>query len=125
MNTRRNLAVKTLALSALLTLSATPFATQAADADRAVNACVKAFVDRYLPDRTVTVRKQLPAAGPLDVLVREPQYTVAIEARGKQSGELLAQASCVASRRGDVVVLENPASAEFAAKADFTATLLR
>jgi hypothetical protein len=117
--------VKTLALSAFLSLTATPFATQAAGADRAVDACVSAFVDRYLPDRKVTVRKLLPAPGPLDVLAREDQYTIAIDARSKRSGELLAQASCVASRRGDVIVLESPVTPEFAVKADFRATLLR
>jgi hypothetical protein len=125
MNARRNLAVKTLALSAFLSLTATPFAAQAAGADRAVDACVSAFVDRYLPDRKVTVRKLLPAPGPLDVLAREDQYTIAIDARSKRSGELLAQASCVASRRGDVIVLESPVTPEFAVKADFRATLLR
>jgi hypothetical protein len=116
---------KALALAALFSLSATPFTTQAAGIDRALNACVSAFADRYLPDRTVTVRKLLPAASPLEAYAHERNYTIVLDARGKQSGELLAQASCVASRRGDVVVLESPVTAERIAQADFRATLVR
>lgn len=116
---------KALALSALLSLTATPFTTQAADSDRALDACVSAFVDRYLPGRTVTVHKRAPAPGPLDILTREDQYTIVIDARGKRSGEQLAQAQCVASRRGDVIVLDNSVTPEQIAKADFRATLLR
>jgi hypothetical protein len=101
MNARRNLAVKTLALSAFLSLTATPFATQAAGADRAVDACVSAFVDRYLPDRKVTVRKLLPAPGPLDVLAREDQYTIAIDARSKRSGELRRKSERRCNRSGE------------------------
>ena len=125
MKTSRSLITNGLALSALLSLTAVPLPTQAAGVDRAVAACVSAFVDRYLPDRTVTVRKLLPAPGPLDVLAREDHYTIVIDARSKSSGEQLAQASCIASRRGDVIVLESPVSAEFVAKADFRATLVR
>lgn len=125
MNVLRSLATKTLALSALASLTAIPLSTQAAGLDRAVDACVSAFVDRYLPERKVTVRKMLPAPSPLDLLAREDHYTIVIEARSKRSGEPLAQASCVASRRGDVIVLESPVSPEFVAKADFRATLAR
>jgi hypothetical protein len=124
MNTT-NLVRKSLALSALLGLTATPLATQAAGADGALDACVSAFVDRYLPDRKVTVHKRAPAPGPLDVLARNEQYTVLIDARGKRSGEQLAQAVCVASRRGDVIVLDSAVTPEHVSKADFTATLLR
>jgi len=58
-------------------------------------------------------------------MAHERQYTILLDARGKRSGELLAQASCVASRRGDVIVLESPAAPEQVAKADLRATLLR
>ena len=84
-----------------------------------------AFADRYLPDRIVTVHKQIPAESPLISMAHERQYTILLDARGKRSGELLAQASCVASRRGDVIVLESPAAPEQVAKADLRATLLR
>jgi hypothetical protein len=117
MKIRRSLAGKSLVLAAVLSLTAVPFAAQAGGDDRVLDACVSAFVDRYLPDRKVTVRKQLPAPGPLDALARKDHYTILIDARGKLSGEQLAQAQCVASRRGDVP--------ESIAKADFRATLLR
>jgi hypothetical protein len=116
---------KALSLAVLIGLSATPFATQAAGPDRALNACVSAFADRYLPDRLVKVHKILPAASPLDAMRHERQFTILLDARGKTSGELLAQASCVASRRGDVIVLESPVAPDSWDKADFRATLLR
>ena len=116
---------KILSLAVLFGLAATPLATQAAGIDRALNACVSAFAERYLPDRIVTVHKQIPAESPLISMAHERQYTILLDARGKRSGELLAQASCVASRRGDVIVLENPAAPEQVAKADLRATLLR
>lgn len=125
MKIRGTLAGKSLVLAAVLSLTAVPFAAQAADGDRAIEACVSAFVDRYLPDRKVTVRKQLPAPGPLDALARKDHYTILIDARGKLSGEQLAQAQCVASRRGDVIVLDSSMTPQSIAKADFRATLLR
>jgi hypothetical protein len=125
MTIRGTLAGRSLALAAVLSLTATPFAAQAAGGDRALDACVSAFVDRYLPDRKVTVRKELPAPGPLDVLARKDHYTILIDARGKQSGEQLAQAQCIASRRGDVIVLDSFVTPEAIVTADFRATLLR
>jgi hypothetical protein len=125
MKTRGTLAGKSLALAAVLSLTAAPFAAQAAGGDRALDACVSAFIDRYLPDRKVTVRKEHPAESPLNVLARKDHYTVLIEARGKRSGAQLAQAQCIASRRGDVIVLDSSVALESVAKADFRATLLR
>jgi hypothetical protein len=109
----------------LFGLTATPFATQASGIDRALNACVSAFADRYLPDRIVSVKKVVPSDSPLTAMAHERQFTILLDARGKRSGDLLAQASCVASRRGDVIVLESPATPEQIAKADLRATLLR
>ena len=116
---------KALSLAVLVGLSATPLATHAAGIDRALNACVNAFAERYLPDRTVTVKKLIPSDSPLTAMAHERQYTILLDARGKRSGDLLAQASCVASRRGDVIVLESPVTAERVAQADVRATLLR
>jgi hypothetical protein len=116
---------RTAVLAALVGLTATPFATQAAGVDRALDACVSAFVHRYLPDQKVTVRKLVPSPGPLDMLARERNHTIFIDARSKRTGEQLAQAACVASLRGDVIVLDSAVTPEFVAKADFRATLLR
>jgi hypothetical protein len=116
---------KALSLAVLVGLAATPLATQAAGIDRALDACVSAFAERYLPDRTVTVHKLIPADSPLLSMAHERQYTILLDARGKKSGDLLAQASCVASRRGDVIVLESPVNPERVAQADVRATLLR
>jgi len=116
---------KALSLAVLVGLAATPFAAQASGIDRALNACVNAFSDRYLPDRIVTVKKLLPPDSPLTAMAHERQYTILLDARGKRSGDLLAQASCVASRRGDVIVLESPVTPESLATADLRATVLR
>ena len=63
MKTRGTLAGKSLALAAVLSLTAALFAAQAAGGDRALDACVSAFIDRYLPDRKVTVRKEPALSG--------------------------------------------------------------
>jgi predicted O-methyltransferase YrrM len=104
---------------------AAPLASEAAGIDRALDACVGAVVDQYLPNRAVTVRKLGAAPGPLDVLARHDSYMIVIDARSKSTGEQLAQARCVASRRGDVIVLDNAVTPENVAKADLTATLVR
>lgn len=114
-----------LSLAVLVGLSATPLATRADGVDRALNACVSAFTDRYLPDRIVSVHKVAPSDSPLTAMAHERQFTIVLDARGKQSGDLLAQASCVASRRGDVIVLESPVTPERVAQADVRATVLR
>jgi hypothetical protein len=117
---------KAIAVSGLLVLAATPFATHAGGADRALNACVSAFVDTYVPDRIVRVRKVHPPAGVLDIRTnRSRAYTIALSARGARSGELLAEARCVASGRGDVIVLDSPPAETYVAKADFSAVVAR
>ncbi len=124
MNIRASMFPKTAALAALFSFTATPFAAQAAGIDRALDACVSAFVDRYLPEQSVTVKKRVPAPGPLAALNRQDHYTIVLDARSKRSGEQLAQGICVASRRGDVIVLDSPVTPEYVAKADFRATAL-
>lgn len=112
---------KSLVLCGVLALAAVPGASYADGAARAVNACVKSFVDTYLPDRVVDVRKELPAPGPLDRYVSS--YTVALTAYGKTTGAPVAQAQCVATRRGSVIVMDGAPSGDFVAKADFVVNL--
>lgn len=118
---------KTVAVSGLLVLVAAPFATHAGGADNALNACVSAFVETYVPkDRIVRVRKTHPPASVFDIRTnRSGAYTIALSARGAKSGELLAEARCVASGRGDVIVLDNPPVETYVAKADFSAVVAR
>lgn len=90
----------------------------------AVNACVKSFVEAYLPNHPVrTVKKRMPAPSPIDTYFRPREYTVALAAHGAQTGRLIAQAHCIASNKGVVVVLETNASPEYLAKADFKVSL--
>jgi hypothetical protein len=116
MNTR-----KSLIMCGTLALAAVPCASYADSAERAVNACVKSFVDTYLPDRVVHVRKQLPSPGPLDRYI--DSYTIVLMAEGKTSAAPLAQAQCVANRRGDVIVMDGAPIAKSLSKADFVVSL--
>ena len=116
----------TLALATILAIAATPLASEAASPHKAMNACIAAFVDQYVPKgHPVVVRKMIPAPSPLDVLMRQNRYTIALEARTVQSNVQLAQARCVASPRGDVIVLDSPPADTYVASADFTAVVSR
>lgn len=112
---------KSLVMCGLLALAAMPYASYADGADRAVNACVKSFVDAYLPDRVVQVHKQLPAPGPLDRYI--DSYLIVLTAAGKTSATPLAQAQCVATRRGAVIVMDSAPIAKSLSKADFVVSL--
>ena len=105
-------------------LAAIPFAAPAqAGSDAALDACVKSFIDAYLPGHPVKqVNKQEPASGPIDTHYAPRQYTIALAAYSARSGDLLAQARCVASRRGDVIVLDSPPASEYVARANFAVT---
>ena len=116
-----------VALSGLLALAAIPFAAQADNADRAANACIKSFVETYLPKhQPVRIKKIEPVASPLRYYTnRFGTYTVALSARLSRSGEELAQARCVASARGEVIVMDSPPVATYAANADVAAVIVR
>lgn len=111
-----------IALSGLLVLASAPVTSQAGPADRAVNACVKAFVDTHVPkDRIVhVVKDRSPSL--MDRFHRQRAYTIALTAQGSESGKVLAQARCVANVRGEVIVLDNPPPATYIAQADFVVT---
>jgi hypothetical protein len=114
---------KALAVAGAIALGFTSFGAHASGADAAIDACVKSFVDANLKDRIVRVRKQpFVATSPLFPHPRDT-YTVALTARGVNSGELIAQARCVASTRGRVIVLDSPDPSSYTAKADFAVTM--
>jgi hypothetical protein len=106
----------------LVAMMAAPVASNAGgNPERALDACVQSFVATYLPNRVVHVQKRLGATSPLAIYERT--LTIAITARGARSGEPIAQARCVASARGDVLVIDNPPLETYLASADFTANL--
>jgi hypothetical protein len=120
MNARR-----ILLTAGTLVLAATPLATYAGP-KQAIDACVQSFVETYLPDRVVRVHTRQPALGPLGILNdRKGTYTIALSARGARSGKEIAQARCVASTRGDVIVMDSPVEDTYVAKADFAAVVTR
>lgn len=116
----------TLATVGMVVLGAAPLASYAGS-NQAVDACVKAFVATHIPKESVVhVHKQTPPLSPLALLQdRRGTYTVALTAYGKRSGKEIAQARCVASSRGEVIVLDSPPADSYVADADFTARLTR
>jgi len=117
---------KKYALTALIVVAAAaPFTTQAAGpgAAAAFNACTKAFVDTYLPNRVVRQQSTIDfTRSPLEFWnVRK--YTIALRALGATSGEVVAEARCIADRKGVVLVLDTPPTQEYVAHANITATL--
>lgn len=108
----------------LVVLAAAPFASQAQPGDAAVDACVKSFVDTYLPGHPVKqVSKRSPVQSTIEMHYAPRQYTIALSAYGVRSGDLLAQARCVASKRGIVIVLDAPSADEYVARADYRVSL--
>jgi hypothetical protein len=90
----------------------------------AVAACVKAFVDTYLPERTVsTITKDAAAPSRAGFFWAPRSYTVLLTARGARSGNLIAEARCVANRVGLVVVLDAPVAARDKIRADFVVSV--
>jgi hypothetical protein len=115
------------AIAAVLALTALPFTSQATT-DRpqaAVNACVKAFVQTYLSDYQVRETKKILRAtnSPIEAYYQARKYSVALTARGLQSGDLIAQAHCVANGNGIVLVLDTPADPAVMARTDFVVSV--
>lgn len=114
---------KPLAILSVAILAATPFLAQASPIGKATDACVQAFVDTYLPQaRKVRVRIVDGAPAPLDYFPK--RFTIALSAHTR-SGQELATARCVASGKGQVIVLDNPLPEEYVATADFVVGLKR
>ena len=115
-----------LTMLGALMLTAVPFASHAGP-NKALDACVSSFIDTYIPkDRTVRVRKYHPPRSSLAAQYsNKSTYTIALSARGTRSGKELAQARCVASNRGDVIVLDSPAPDTYVASADFAIDVTR
>ncbi|MFC4309609.1 hypothetical protein ACFPN2_11010 [Steroidobacter flavus] len=114
---------KPLAVVSLAILASTPFLAQASPLHKATDACVSAFVDTYLPNaKKVRIRVVDGAASPLDYFPK--QFTIALSAYTR-SGQEVATARCVASNKGQVIVLDNPPPAEYVASADFVVGLKR
>ena len=113
-----------LSLSILALAAISPL-TQAATGgpDAAVNACVKAFVSTYLPNHPVKATKTTGFANPTSIALWQPRrYTIALSAVGTKSGEILAEARCIADHEGIVIVLDRTPT-NYVARADFVATL--
>lgn len=111
---------RTLVMVGTLVLAATPLASYAGPR-QALDACVKSFVETYVPkDRVVRVHRKQPPVTPLGALNdRKGSYTIALSARGARSGKDIAQARCVASTHGDVIVMDSTAVNTYIAEADF------
>lgn len=93
---------RTQLVTALLPLLAMPALVHAESADPKMDACIQAFVNANLEkDRPVIVRK-ITSFG-IAVDPNAPQQTIHLNARLKDSGTRIAQATCVID--GDEMVL--------------------
>ncbi|HEY5810826.1 MAG TPA: hypothetical protein VIT67_22840 [Povalibacter sp.] len=106
---------------ALMMIATLPSPSQAHESSAvAIDACVKSFSETYLAGHRVRgVRKRSPAESPVAAHYGQRQYTIALSAHGATSGDLIAQARCVVSREGAVLVLDSPPSVEYVSRADF------
>jgi hypothetical protein len=95
---RATLAVATLALLG------SPLASRADTVEKAMDACVQAFVAASLPkEQRVVVDKLNSAIGPMDAQSRT--YRIVLKAKGSTSGRQIATGVCVANRDGEVIAL--------------------
>lgn len=95
---RATLAVATLALLG------SPLASRADAVEKAMDACVQAFVAASLPkEQRVIVDKTSAAIGPMDAQSRT--YRIVLKATGTTSGRQIAKGVCVANRDGEVIAL--------------------
>jgi len=95
---RRVLAVATLSLLG------SPLASRADAVEKAMDACVQAFVAASLPkEQRVVVDKLNSAIGPMDAQSRT--YRIVLKATGSTSGREIAKGVCVANRDGEVIAL--------------------
>jgi len=94
-----------VAIASLAACAAVPFAAHAGASQRASDACVQAFVDKYLPaDSRVRVRKSGQPAGPLQIYAR--QFTLDLSAYTETRGNGLVSVRCVANANGEVLSLD-------------------
>jgi len=86
----------------LAILGATSFQAQAGGADRAAEACIRSFVDTYLPKSApLQVRTLSTGSGSLGVHARK--YTIDLSARLSRNGKELVTARCIAGADGQVI----------------------
>jgi hypothetical protein len=112
-------------LISVTAMAAIPFASEAKSPSAvALDACVKAFVETHLPNYSVRqFKKDVPVSSPIEAYWGSRTYTVALSAHAADSGDLVAQAHCVANRRGVVVMLVPSGGTEPLPRADFTVSL--
>ena len=106
---------KKSSMVSLLALAVAPLCTEAAPATAtsALNACVKAFVQTYVPNNPVRVTRTRSAEVPRVLSLALPsKHTIELSARGVESGTVLAQARCIADKNGIVLILDAGTSAE-------------
>jgi hypothetical protein len=98
-----------LVAAALLPMLAVP-ALSHADADRAFDSCVKAFVSANIEkERPLTVHRIDANSSPLSTSSRG--YKIELTAVGKHTGKQIAVATCIADRNGVVLSMNGKPTA--------------
>ncbi|PZN32578.1 MAG: hypothetical protein DIU71_07210 [Proteobacteria bacterium] len=117
---------KTVAIAGMFAVSAVPLAASAGPA-QALDACLESYVETYVPaGHPIKLIKQRERRAPFTEFSQSSgPYTIAIEARGTESGKLYGSARCIADARGHVIVMDTPPPHTYRALATFTAVLAR
>lgn len=117
----RNLSVAAAAVVAVSAHSIALADSPAARADRAMDACVTAFVAAKLPkEQPVKVRKEAFVPSPLDTHQRN--YKIVMTATGTESGKRLARGVCIIDRGGNLVAFNGKRPREQLARAEVSTT---
>jgi hypothetical protein len=101
-------------LAAAAVVSLAPLAGQAAPA-RSLDTCIDAFVSQHLPSghRIAQVRKVRPSRDAFDNF--RSRFTYRVRANGVDTGEEIASATCVVSRKGELLAMRvEPSKVRFA-----------
>jgi hypothetical protein len=111
--------VKASSLVALVALAAAPLASNADSASNAAfDACVKAF-STSLPNAVRETRVDTSYSSTTVAYWKPSSYTIALKARGVDSGDTVSQARCIVNN-GGVVLIHDQASRGFAVEVSAT-----
>lgn len=117
--TTRSLLLRTVAIAAAISLlaAAAHADSPAARSERAMDACIAAFVAAKLPkEQPVKIRKEDFVASPFDTHQRN--YKIVMTATGTESGKRLAKGVCLVDRSGAVIAFNGQRMREQLAQAE-------
>ena len=106
---------KCVSLAATMSMLALPAASRA-DADAALDACLKAFADANVPkEHPVRLQKVQTVDSPLNP--HAAPYRIILTATGATSGKKIASGTCTVDRKGEIIAMTGrPATPQLASR---------